>query len=251
MPQPFDPQGLAREADPEVASLLVRCPDLLPLRYRDGEFLIREGEAEEDLFIVLQGSLIVERGSPAANLAILMCSPADPAIVGEMAYFGDRRRTASVRTVGSTLALRLAPRHVDEVVASFPGLTRLLLNQLSRRLKETNEALQTFQDRCHLAPRPVSLAQGETLFSAGDQADALYQLINGSLRSREDGRERELRLEQVPEGFVGLESYLRGRPHRFTAVAAAPCFLMALDASRREDFVRCYPGLALRILEGE
>jgi CRP-like cAMP-binding protein len=250
MPTPFDPQAVAQEAGPEISSLLEKCPDVAPLRYWDGEFLILEGDVDEDLFLVLKGSLIVERGGPpATNLAILMCVPEEPVMVGEMAYFGDRRRTASVRSVGSTLALRLAPRHVDFVVGSLPGLTRILLQQLTRRLRESNDALQGYLGRFQLDPRPLNLVQGEGLFSEGDGANTLYQVITGSVRIREAGAERDVGPEELPDGFLGLEDFLRARPHRYSASAAASSFLMVLDGARREDFVRCYPGLALQILD--
>lgn len=251
MPQPFDPQALLQDADPEIPGLLARCPDLVPLRYRDGEFLVREGEEDQDLFVILSGSLVVERGGPPpATLAHLLCDPSAPVIVGEMAYFGDTRRTASVRTVGATVALRLAPRHVDALVASSPGLTRLLLRQLTRRLRDSNEALQGFQSRFRLDPRQVAAAEGEVLFTRGDPAGTLFQLLSGSVRVQGEGPGRVLEGSDLPDGFLGLEAFLGARPHPVTATAASPCFLVAVDAARREDFLRCYPALALRVLEG-
>lgn len=251
MPDLLDPASLDLAADPELGPLLAACPDIAPLRFRDGERLVVEGEEGQDLFIVRRGSLVVEKALPdgtARPLAQIECSPDAPAILGEMAYFGAQRRTATVRAVGACQALHLRPAHLDAIMAGFPGLTRILCRQFTARLKEANEELRDLRARFHLAPERRMVQAGEVIFAAGTPADAVYQLAMGAVRFDGPGSSKVLRSEDLPGGFLGLEAYLRQRPHTATATAEEGCFLAVIGADRREAFLRSHPEVALNLL---
>lgn len=252
MPEPLDPTHLALDPDSEIPALLDLCPDIAPLRFRDGEKLVVEGETSQDLFIVLRGSLVVERREADGSqrpLAHLECEAERPAIVGEMAYFGAQRRTATVRAVGACRALCLKPAHVDAIMEGFPGLTRIVCQQFTHRLQEANDALRELRARFDLGAERRLAQPGELLFRAGERAP-LFQLAMGTVRLERAGRSELLAPRDLPEGFLGLEAYLRDRPQDATAVAEDTCFLAVIPPSRREAFLRNQPALVLRILEG-
>ncbi len=62
------------------------------------------------------------------------CDVANFAIVGEMAYLGGQRRTASVRARTECHVLVLNPEHLETVMARFPMLTRVICRQFALRL---------------------------------------------------------------------------------------------------------------------
>lgn len=252
MPEELDLEQIKREAS-EVGPLLARCPDIEPRRFRDGDLLIREGETSKDLFLVLQGSLVVEHEAPDGSsriMAHLECQPETPCFVGEMAYLGAQARTASVRAVGGGQALCLQPAHVDVILESFPLLTRCLCRQFTQRLAETNQALRDLRARFDLAPRRHLAQPGETLFAAGEQATTVFQLVMGRVRIERHGMIALLGPEDLPGGFLGLEAFLCGQPHDTSAAAEEPCLLAAIEASHRHAFLRNYPALALAVLDG-
>ena len=251
MPDPLDPATLDLASDPELGPLLAAHPDIAPLRYRDGELLVIEGEDSQDLFIVRKGSLVVEKALPDGTLrplAQLECRPEAPVIIGEMAYFGAVHRTATVRAVGSCQTLHLKPAHLDAIMAGFPGLTRILCRQFTARLKEANEELRDLRARFDLSAQRRMAQAGEVLFLAGEPADILFQLAMGSARIGEGEATAVLRAEDLPDGFLGLEAFLRGTTHRATATAEEPCFLAVIGADRREAFLRSHPALVLKLL---
>ena len=252
MPDLLDSASLDLASDPELGPLLAACPDIAPLRFRDGERLVTEGEDSQDVFIVRKGSLVVEKALPdgtARPLAQIECSPGAPVIMGEMAYFGAQVRTATVRAVGACQALHLKPAHLDVLMADFPGLTRVLCRQFTARLKEANDELRDLRARFHLAPERRMVPAGEVIFAAETPADAVFQLAMGAVRFEGPGGSKVLRAEDLPGGFLGLEAYLRQRPHTATATAEEPCFLAVIGADRREAFLRNHPSLALNLLE--
>jgi len=251
MPDLLDPATLDLASDPELGPLLAAHPDITALRYRDGERLVIEGEASQDLFIVRKGSLMVEKALPDGTLrplAQLECSLDAPVIIGEMAYFGAQQRTATVRAVGSCQVLHLKPSHLDAIMAGFPGLTRILCRQFTTRLKEANEDLRDLRARLDLAAERRMAEPDELLFTTGDRADTLFQLVMGSIRVEEGAQGRVLKPEDLPGGFFDLEAYLRQSLHRTTVRAAESCFLGVIGGDRREAFLRGYPSLVLAIL---
>lgn len=254
MPVPSTLTALDPGTSPEVLALLRRCPDVEPLRYRDTECLVQENEEDREIFLVLDGSLRVERTgdapqSPPRILATLTCEPDHPGIIGEMAYFGAQRRTASVRSIGGSLALRLQPRHLDEIFEYLPGLTRLLCRQFTHRLQEANETLLGFQRRFDLAPARRLAEAGECLFQAGEVPDSLFQLLMGTVRLEQAGEVHEVAPHDLPEGFLEPAAFLGNRPHQSTAIVASTAFLVTVGEERKEAFLRSYPQVALKLLE--
>ena len=253
MAERIDSASLGLGEAEEVPRLLRQHPEIEAWAYREGEYLIREDEESQDIFIVLQGALVVEQapaapGGAPAILACVLAEPAEPAIVGEMAYLGAQRRAASVRSSGRSLALRLQPAHIDGVLEGYPGLTRVICRQFSRRMQDTDRALHALQARFALDPRRRLAEPGEPLFAQGDPAAELIQLVAGAVRLECAGTVRVVTPEDLPDGFLEPEAYLRAGVHACAATVAEPAFLAVIAPAGREAVVRCYPDLALRLL---
>ncbi len=222
--------------------------------YRDGEFLVREDEESQEIFVLLTGALVVERdaGVPGTPPAVLACISAEDgvAIVGEMAYLGALRRTASVRCSGMTRVLCLRPEHIDRIIDGFPMLTRVICTQFSRRLQETLQALSRFQARFALNPGRKVAQDGDVLFARGDSAPEQFITGPGAVRLERDGAPPEvLGPEAFPQGFLDLDAYLGGRPHAATARVEGMAFLAVLGLEDRPAVVRTFPELAIEVLE--
>jgi len=253
MAERIDSASLGLGEAEEVPRLLRQHPEIEAWAYREGEYLIREDEESQDIFIVLQGALVVEQapaapGGAPAILACVLAEPAEPAIVGEMAYLGAQRRAASVRSSGRSLALRLQPAHIDGVLEGYPGLTRVICRQFSRRLQDTDRALSGLQARFALNSRRRLAQPGEPLFAQGDPATEVVQLVAGAVRLEQAGTVRILTAEDLPMGLLEPEAFLRGAAHAATASVEAPAFLAVIALAEREALVRCFPELVLRIL---
>lgn len=250
MPEIIDATLLGLDPDSELAELLQRCPDAEALRFRDEEFLIREGDRSRDILVVTEGGLIVERqGDPPAFLAQLSGSADTPVILGEMAYFGEEPRSASVRCVGSCLALRLAPSHVDLVLEAFPVLTRIICRQFTQRLREASEALASLRSGLDLGAERRMLQDGEAVFRAGEPALFLYQLVVGRLRVEGPDGGMSLGPDDLPGGFIGVEAWLGLGQHTVSAFAEGSVFLAEIGRSHRAAFLRRFPEVALSVFE--
>jgi CRP-like cAMP-binding protein len=167
-----------------------------------------------------------------------------------MAYLGTHRRSASVRSSGGSFVLRLKPAHVDAVINDFHGLTRAICAQFSWRLRETSRALADLQGCFAMSPQQHLAKPGEPLFSRGDPAGTLYQLVTGTVKLVRAGGEEVVGSEQLLNGFLEPEPFFRNRLHTATATVEEPAFLVAIDREFIQAAVRGYPELVLKLLEG-
>ena len=147
MPQRFDLDTIKTKALDEIGQMVDRFPDITPLLFQKGETLIQEGDQGEEVFIVLDGMFEVEQaplrpGDAPTHLVRVACDLESFSIIGEMAYLGDQRRTATIRAVLPTHCLRLTPAHIDAIIEGFPMLTRVICRQFALRLREANDALR-------------------------------------------------------------------------------------------------------------
>ena len=129
-------------------------------------------------------------------------------------------------------------------------LTRVICMQFSHRLQETLQSLSRLQARFALNPGRRVAQDGDVLFRRGEPALDLHQLMAGAVRLERGGATETVTPETLPQGFLGLDAYLRNGSHEATATVDGMAFLAVLGTGDRENVVRCFPDLVLRALEG-
>jgi CRP/FNR family transcriptional regulator, cyclic AMP receptor protein len=93
---------------------------------------------------------------------------------------------------------------------------------------------------------PVQLAAGETLFRAGDPADGMFVVLEGSLNV--------LVSEQVVEhsrrgAILGEMALVDNTPRGATVVAAEACKLAKVDARRFQRLIQQNPFFAMHVMK--
>jgi CRP-like cAMP-binding protein len=238
----------------EVEQLLKEQPDIETLEVDDGDYLIREGESQTDVFLVTRGAFAVEQsgaagpGRSAGHLAAVMIDPENPCFVGEMAWLGSFARTASVRSSGRLQALRLKSEHMEAILARFPALTRSMCRQFAERLKATNERLRDFQEAVAMKTKMAMKEPGETVIRRGEPARTLYQLLDGTLTAEDAGAE-VLGPDSFPGGFVHLPSYLAGTAWPRTLKVDGMATLVAIDEESKLAVIRNFPEVVLAAIQ--
>jgi CRP/FNR family transcriptional regulator, cyclic AMP receptor protein len=106
---------------------------------KPGEILFRTGEKADSMFIIRRGSLKVYalKESEEVQLALL----SDGAIVGEMAFFDQKPRSAHVKALTQTEITEITRADFDKLLTQIPRWLVTMLQSLSGRLRSTNEKL--------------------------------------------------------------------------------------------------------------
>jgi CRP-like cAMP-binding protein len=95
----------------------------------EGEVLMREGEIEAWLYVVVEGRLCVQRADRE-----VVVGPGT--VVGELAVLDPEPRSATVTALTPVVLFRLGKEAFDEVLLTRPEIARGVIVELARRLRE-------------------------------------------------------------------------------------------------------------------
>jgi len=111
--------------------------------YPAGETVIKEGEAGETMYLVIEGevSVIKERGEASEDeMELAKIGAGD--YFGEMALFEDSVRSASIRTDQKSRFLVLHKQEFTEIVREYPQIALSICKALSGRLRELHKKVE-------------------------------------------------------------------------------------------------------------
>jgi CRP-like cAMP-binding protein len=110
------------------------------LQVHDGEVILREGRLGRELFIILEGTVVVTRGSRVVN----EWGPGDH--FGELAAIEAAPRSATVTATSDLDVLIVGPREFDAMM-DIPGFRNAVLLGMSRRIREADDKLAAIAER--------------------------------------------------------------------------------------------------------
>lgn len=106
---------------------------------------IFEGESDPTLYILVDGKLeVFTKDDNGDEIHIAYVDPVEP--IGEMGYFQDGIRTASVRAVSPTELLSAAYKDLTHYFEHVPHVAHAFLDVIKRRQAETNEKLKKTEE---------------------------------------------------------------------------------------------------------
>src|SRR5512143_4269462 len=106
-------------------------------QYRDGEYVVHQGEEGDCMYVVQSGEVEVIRRSTGREFCLAVLGPGE--FFGEMALVERDVRTASVRALGDASVLTLDKSSFLRQVHQDPSLAFRLLEKLSHRIRDLNE----------------------------------------------------------------------------------------------------------------
>jgi len=113
------------------------------LLLQDEQVLFAEGDEADGMFLVRRGELKVflERDGTEVKLATVGTG----GMIGEMAFFDKKPRSASVKSVGETELTKISNDDFSKLMKQIPKWFVSLMSSLSTRLRDTNGRLQKLE----------------------------------------------------------------------------------------------------------
>jgi CRP/FNR family cyclic AMP-dependent transcriptional regulator len=99
-----------------------------------GEILIQEGDTSQQIYIVKKGLLRALRRD-ATGIPRMLGEIREGEFVGEMAYFNEEARMATVEAVQDSELIEIQPAVFEKVIYQRPSWAKILFSTLSKRLK--------------------------------------------------------------------------------------------------------------------
>lgn len=107
--------------------------------YAEGEYVVREGEAGDCMYVIQSGQAEVVRRVEDKEFSLNLLEEGD--FFGEMALFDRAERSASVRAVGELWVLTLEKKSFLRRVRQDPVLAFRILERMAKRIRELDEQL--------------------------------------------------------------------------------------------------------------
>ncbi|MBW1772625.1 MAG: cyclic nucleotide-binding domain-containing protein [Deltaproteobacteria bacterium] len=108
--------------------------------YRKGDVIIREGDKDGRLFVIVNGMVDVVKGLGSENEKRL-ATLGPYSYFGEMALIDDLVRSASVKANEETQLLSLDHLNLKKEIEKYPALAIELLQMLSRRIRAIEKTM--------------------------------------------------------------------------------------------------------------
>ncbi len=218
-----------------------------------GTTLIRQGEADDSLYIVVSGRLRVSVAVDGRDEVLADCGPDD--IVGEIAFLTGRQRSVDVTALEATRVLQLSRPAFGDLERTHPDVAARISSVLSKRLRKSQLGLELHRSHLFGDLDPVALADleadlesvtlqsGEILCRQGEPGDALFLIIDGRLRVtvRDDGGDEHVIAELGRGDAVGELAVLGGERRAATVVAVRDTNLARLSRASFERHSTRYP----------
>jgi serine phosphatase RsbU (regulator of sigma subunit) len=169
---------------------LVTMVNELPIEtFNPGAYLFRDGDAGENLYVVIEGTLeIVLAADSPDEMLLKTCGPGE--YVGEMGLIlADGKRTATVRAKTETRTWVMSRVKFVQVLQRWPVIAYAMVGILSERLDATNDA--TFRD---LTEKNHALQK-----AYNELKDAQAQLIEKERMERELKVAADIQLSILPD----------------------------------------------------
>jgi CRP-like cAMP-binding protein len=162
----------------------------------DAEYVVRQGEAGECMYIVLSGELEVVRRSGGKEFFLATLGSGD--FFGEMSLIDNEPRTASVRSVGRSEVMALDRQNFlgqiqQDASLAFQILSKMAgrASELSQRLMNIGALLPTEADTVRTYGSAYPLPMDRDTFLAQVQANPslalkMMQEMSGRVREMDD-----------------------------------------------------------------
>ena len=129
--------------------LALLSPQLEKRIFDPGEYIFREGETGDELFIISEGSASVFRAMEDNTGIHRLVTFGQGTVFGEMALLDAQPRSATVRADGRLACYVMSRKQLDTLVAQHHSIAVKLLTSLSRelgrRLRSANQTINSLQ----------------------------------------------------------------------------------------------------------
>jgi CRP/FNR family transcriptional regulator, cyclic AMP receptor protein len=125
--------------------------------YKEGQVVFKQGEPADGMYLIRKGELKVylEKDGNEVQLA----SVGSGGMIGEMAFFDQKPRSASVKATKEAEVTKITPDDFAKLMKQIPKWFVSIMSSLSTRLRETNERLQKVENKQAGAKSPYEDVQ--------------------------------------------------------------------------------------------
>lgn len=138
--------------------------------FKEGEILCIEGDESQDLYILVEGEVVILKGNQRISEVVERGSS-----LGEMSFLLGAKRTATLKAGSNGKAIRIPQEKIHQFLKEFPNLAWQIPRVLAQRLEERTQAFYALKEFCDQLPDAVVATDREgNLISWNSAAERLF-----------------------------------------------------------------------------
>ncbi len=105
--------------------------------YHDGEVIVRQGDVGDSMYVIQEGrvQILVEQGGQERLVRVARAGE----LIGEMAIFEKRARSATVRAEGDVRLLTIDKKNFLRRISEEPSIALRIVQTMSQRIRELSQ----------------------------------------------------------------------------------------------------------------
>jgi len=151
--------------------------------FRPGQYLFKEGDPSNSMFLVKKGTVAVRKSKPPAFVEIARIYSNE--VLGELSFFDRQPRSASAVALTDLEVLEIRFDSLDKIYVNVPDYMKTIMASIADRLRKANDTIRRLQKNLvkeSVDGTPIESADpGETdAISAEDVLAATSEVDDGS-----------------------------------------------------------------------
>lgn len=113
------------------------------IRVQQGHYLFREGEASDAIYVIKTGKFAVTKTKQNSEIVLAEIGPGS--MVGEMAFFDGKPRSANVRALKDSDVITLPFKALHAQFQNFPEWAKAIMRTVNNNLRDANARLKALE----------------------------------------------------------------------------------------------------------
>lgn len=114
-----------------------------PKSLKKGDLLFREGDPSEAMYVVKSGKIAITKSKGTSEIVLAELSPGD--MLGEMAFFDNKPRSASARAAVDSVVIELPFKALNAQFKSFPEWLKAVVRTVNNHLRNANQRIKNLE----------------------------------------------------------------------------------------------------------
>ena len=114
-----------------------------PKPLKRGELLFREGDPSEAMYVIKTGKIAVLKSKGNSEITLAELGPGD--MIGEMAFFDSKPRSASARALADSVLIELPFKALNAQFKTFPEWLKAVMRAVNTHLRNANQKIKSLE----------------------------------------------------------------------------------------------------------
>ncbi len=114
-----------------------------PRVVKKGEYLFREGDPSLAMYVIKSGKLGILKSKGNSEITLAELGPGD--MLGEMAFFDQKPRSASARAIADSAVIELPFKALNAQFKTFPEWSKAIMRTVNNHLRNANQKIKSLE----------------------------------------------------------------------------------------------------------